>query len=778
MNEVLEFLKSLMKKRLLLLISLGTTTVVLSVIFIPLVIKSFTKPKKLADSVVMSAQELSVIVPEGAYNKTKTFEIRRISPSEIHTSLSTVFVSNLYSVVPSDGINEFAMTPITIRYRLPANLYLGDEYANVSIAYVPNTKEPIYRFYGGAYIQTDLSGAYLEAQVFHTSAIGLVAHVPEKQKLGLQLMKENTKSVEPVILLIPDVDRNFLGSVATSRQQVNFWAELFPNRTIMYFEYPIAGTKSKAYMDGYTQFSRTNGVSSYLFYEASKLAAELIRLSNLEFDIVAHGIGGIIARLAVEKYTQVKNVRKIVLVSTPCGGTNVVNPIYFGSFFYEKPGEVVARNFGTEKSIVDAARTHVLFYLESLGPIYREILPGGTAVKLLGNPRADIDYLTVTGDRPPMSISLAGTMLEKFYPELAYGDGVVSSDSAQFKGAEHFTAPGSFFDCYLSTEFQNKLKDFLRYEPPKVPEYQRDNYPERVPLAQVTEKLTVTPSTHTQRTRQNVTVPSSFKVASIATIKERISASDILNLYMIGSVLVYHHKDGLYVGQNRVFSGEIKYAHIVAGKLGVLSGSKAILYDGKNIKDMGTVLMPENCLDMLISEFGIYALTKTSKINLLRWSNQWEIIGQFDGEYARFADVDKPCFFTNSEVYKITDQAAELLVRSSDLSLKGRSLDLTSFYELENLIILGTRAYSLILYDKTNKSHQIIAEGWINPGQIVANDNWVVVFGGSSLMFFDLKNLRFRSEIQKLDGQVRGAALMGGSLYVLVDNRLDVLNLP
>ncbi len=778
MNRLLEFFKTFLKKRLLLLILLGTTGVVLSVIFGSFLIKSLTKPKRLADSLVTASQELSIVVPDGAYNKVRSFQIRRISSSEFNPSLASIFVSNVYNVAPSDGINEFAMTPITIRYRLPSNLYLGDEYANVSIAYVPNPKEPIYRVYGGAYVQMDQAGAYIEAQVFHTSMIGLIAHVPEKQKVGLQLISEKAKSIEPVLLLIPDIDRNFLGSITPgSAQQINFWAELFPNRTMMYYEYPIVATKSKAYMDSFTAFSRMNAINSYLFYEASRLAAELLRLSNLEFDIVAHGIGGIIARLAVEKYPQVKNVRKIVLVSTPSGGTNIVNPVYFGSFFYEKPSETVAKNFGTEKSVVDAAKTHILFYLESLGPIYREIIQSGVAINLLEKPRKEIGYLTVMGDRPPMSINFSGTLLEKFYPELASGDGIVTKEAVQIEGVELFVVPGSFFDCYLSPQFQSKIKDFLRYEIPKITEYRRDSYPERSPQAQVTEKIT-TKTSQPQQERQVVNIPTKYTNASLATIKERISASDVLNLYQIGSSVVYHRPNALYIGQNKFFTGEVKYVHSVGGKLGFISGSKAFLYDGASIKELGLIYQPERCLDILISETGMYALTKVDKINLLKWNNKWELLKQFDGEYAKFLDGNEPFALTNLEVYRITGNNVQLVMRASDIGLKERSIDLTCFYELGNFIFLGTRAYSLILYNKSDRTYKIVGEGWINPERIFSSKDWVIILGKSTIMFYDVKNMSFRSEIQRLEGEARGAALVGNNLYVLIDNRIDLLNLP
>ncbi|KUK02573.1 MAG: Uncharacterized protein XD45_1352, partial [Thermotoga sp. 50_64] len=428
---------------------------------------------------------LSIVAPDGTYGVRKSFVVKRIPRETLPQTISSVFVGDLYDVSPSDGVDEFAMRPIRIVYRLPRDLYLGADYANVRLAYVPDPGQPIYRVFGGASMGVDEKGPYVEAQAFHTSMIGLIADVPEKQKLGLQLLIERSKSTEPVLLLVPDMDRGFLGFVNSSHDSANFWIELFPNRTIMYYDYPIAGTRSVSYMNSFRSFAQTR-MPSYLLFEAEKLAMELVRLGNFDFDIVAHGVGAIIARLAVELHPEVKNVRSLVLVSPPNRGTNVVNPLYYGTLLYRKDSQVVASNFGVDRFMVDAMKSHLLYYLEALGPIYGEILTGSELLKKLdGTARKDVRYLVAVGNSPPASIDVGGTQLEVFYPELVAGkgDGVVSHNSAFLEGTQKLVLKGSFFDCYLDPVFHDTLKKFLAETRIEVPEYTEETYPERSPQA-------------------------------------------------------------------------------------------------------------------------------------------------------------------------------------------------------------------------------------------------------------------------------------------------------
>ncbi len=772
-EKIFELFKSVLKKKLILFIVVGSALVV-SIVFLGLRIfrKTFVANPEKSASIV--TQALNISVPEGAYNRPKSFEIKKISSSDLPYQLTSVFVSDVYDVSPVDKIEEFAMKPILIRYRLPKNLYLGEEYANIRLAYIPNISEPIYKTFGGAYIDVDDLGAYIEVEAFHTSTIGIVASVPQKQKLGLQLIKENSKSVEPVLMLIPDVDRSFLGFVpSTLKQEINVWSELFPNRTIMYYEYPVVETKSKSYMNGFKQFSIISEIKSFLLYEAEKLSAELLRLKSLEFDIVAHGMGGLIARLALERHPEIKNVRTVVLISTPNKGTNVVNPIYFGTLLFGKPSELIANNFGTDKSTIDSVKSHLLFYLESVGPLYTEILPSSKLLGLLGSPRKDVRYLCVVGNRPPMSINLKGTVLESFYPELAIGsDGVVTKQSASIDGVELFESDGSFFDCYLAPKFQQKLKEFLQYQPLKVPEYKVETYPERVAGARETE--TIPKSVQAWQ----IKVPNSFRIAQLMK-KTKTFNQQAIDIFRTGSKILIQLSSGLYDLNGKVFyRGDIQFAHVISGKLGFYSNKSAVIYDGNNISQISGVNLLENCVDFLAGDLGIFSVVKGAGLTLYKWDKDWKKVADLSGEYAKFVDGDSPLLLTNEAVYSLADGVIKKLVSSTDINIKGKSIDFTSCIKKDDLLILGLRSYSVVFFDLLSKKQLVAAEGWIDPAFVSQSDRYMLIGGSSSVLFFDHKNMILREEIQKFDGKVKKIVPVGKEVYALVDRRIEVYELP
>lgn len=776
-EKVLELLRTVIKKKLLLIIIAACGVTVL-VIFLGLTLfkKSFVaKPEK---SSSIMADALTISVPEGAYSRPKSFEIRRISSSNLSPQLASVFVSDVYDVSPTDKIEEFAMKPVLIRYRLPKNLYLGEDYANVRLAYIPNTSEPIYRVLGGAYIDMDETGAYVEVEAFHASTIGLVANVPEKQKLGLQLIKDNSKSIEPVLLLIPDVDKNFLGFVPSAmKQQINFWSELFPSRTIMYYEYPIVDTRSRSYMNGFRQFSRASGIDSFLLYEAEKLSGELLRLKSLEFDILAHGVGGVIARLALERHPEIKNVRSVVLVSTPNKGTNVVNPIYFGTLLFGKPSDLVATNFGTDRSTIDSMKSQLLFYLESIGPLYREISISSKLLSLLSSPRKDVKYLCVVGNKPPMSIDIKGTPLESFYPELAagVGDGVVTRQSAAIDGVELFESDGSFFDCYLSPAFQEKLKNFLQYQPPKVPEYRTETYLEKATGSRETETIPK-PVQSLQ-----IKVPSSFKIAQLMKRTKTIDQQQAIDIFKVGSKILVQRSGGLYdLNGKNLYQGEIRFAHVISNKLGFYSNKSVIIYDGSNISRVSGVNLLDNSIDFLAVDTGIFLITKGEKLVLYKWDREWKKMADLPGEYAKFVDGDTPIVLTNEAVYSLSTEPNLLkkLVSSSDVSVKGKSVDFTTCIKKDDLLVLGLRSYSVVFFNLSTKAQVIAAEGWIDPILAGEGDRYLLIAGNSSTLFFDQKNMALREEIQRFDGKLKRVLPLGKEVYALVDRRIEVYELP
>ncbi|WP_448524287.1 alpha/beta hydrolase [Pseudothermotoga sp.] len=731
---------------------------------------------------------LSIVVPDGAYGVRKTFVVKRVPRETLSQTISSVFVGDLYDVFPSDGVDEFAMRPIRIVYRLPKDLYLGAEYANVRLAYVPDPTQPVYRIFGGASIGLDEKGPYVEAQAFHTSMIGLIADVPEKQKLGLQLLIERSKSTEPVLLLVPDVDRGFLGFVNSSQGSANFWVELFPNRTVMYYDYPVAGTRSNSYMNSFRSFAQKN-IPSYLLFEAEKLAMELVRLRNFEFDIVAHGIGAIVARLAVELNPQVKNVRSLVLVSPPNKGTNVVNPLYYGALLYRKDSQVVANNFGIDRFVVDAMKSHLLYYLEALGPVYEEILTGSELLKKLdGTARKDVRYLVAVGSSPPASIDVGGTQLEVFYPELVAGkgDGVVSHTSAFLEVGQRLVLKGSFFDCYLDPTFHDALKKFLAETRIEVPKYKEETYPERSPQAQQTERI-VKPEQTSQATpaqtkkeetvQARVSLPTKFQRSELLTKVEILNLSGVLSVHFTLSRLFYVLKDGLYSDGKRLHPGNVRCVHAHKSGVGFVSDDRVYFFDGVKLVERAKI-DTANVEDVLVTENGVFALVRAKDgFAFARWENGWKVVQNVSGVYGRFVDGPSTLLMTNREIYEFSQGKLTKLLDASKLSIEGRSVDFTSCLLAFDLLLVGLRSYSLVVYDVKSGTYVWGAEGWIDPKEFLLLDNTVLIFGTFSLFVFDLSKLNLRSTYHSFPAAVEGVTVGADKIYILSQSRVEVYKL-
>lgn len=778
-----ELFLSIFKRRLLFI--LISTALCLVALFVFLKLYS-NRRVVVGKKIEEAAIPISVTIPDGAYSVRRTFLVKRIPRDSLPPSIANVFVGDLLEVTPSDGVDEFAMRPITITYRLPRDLYLGDDYGNVRIAYIPDITQPLYRVFGGAAMGLDERGPYVEVQAFHTSVFGLIADVPEKQKLGLRLLVERTKSIEPVLLLVPDIDRGFLGFVNSNRQGANFWMELFPNRTIMYYEYPVVSTRSKSYMDSFRSFAQKN-MPSFLLFEAEKLAVELTRLKNFEFDIVAHGIGAIIARLAVELHPEIKNVRSLVLVSPPNKGTNVVNPLYYGALLYKKDSSAVASNFGLDRFVVDAMKSHLLYYLEALGPIHREVLVGSDLLKKLeGTVRKDVRYLVAVGSSPPASIDVGRTQMELFYPELVAGkgDGVVSQDSAFLEGTQNVALRGSFFDCYLDPNFHEVLKKFLTQALTEIPRYREETYPERSPQAQQTEKVVqpqtgVRATTRTQQAEQaivqrRVILPSRFERSQLLVKLETLNLRNVVGIHSFKGKLYYVLADGLYSDGRRIHSGSVRYVHTVESGIGFVSGERAYFFNGTKITDLGKITLM-GVEDVLVTENAVFAILK-GRENLIfaRWENGWKEVQSLSGIYGKFIDGSTNLLMTNKEIYEVSGGRLRKIFDSSQLKLNGRSVDFKSCLLASDLLLLGLRGYSLAVYDLRTGTYTWGAEGWIDPERLVLANNMVLVQGASTLFVFDLPRLSLRDVYQSFPTRIDGLAAIGDRIYVLSESRVEV----
>ena len=773
-------LKSLLRRRFFLILLIIVSAVVALVFLFPY--EKFLSPSKHSTSTTEKA--LTIIAPPEAFGHEKSFSITKVTSEEIASFNGfSPFAGDIYSVTPSDGIDEFAVSPIKMRYYLPSKLYFGEQYANVRLAYIPLSASGVYRILGGAEIDMDEKGPYIEAQAFHASKIGLIADVPEKQLLGLSLINDNPESVEPVLLLVPGADANFIGYVSSLNSlKANFWSEAFPTRTIMYYSYPVSSTKSKLYVDGFKQFSREKGINSVILFEAEKLAAELKRLSGVEFDIVAHGIGGLIARAAIEMHPEIKNIRKIALLSVPNLGTNIPNPVYYGSLLYNKSSQVLSSIWNIEIPVIEGMKSHILTYIESIGPLYKEILPNSETLRMISSlqMRKDIEYLFASGSNPPMSIDVTGTELEKFYPELisTKGDGIVSHASALLKGANTAVFDGSFFDFYTSRTFFEKLKMFLKHTPPEVPPYESDSYPEKLPdKKSSSDQETYSEPASDESKEWIIKVPESFSFGNVMKEKSSIPANNLITAGMVNDTLYLVKEDGVYQGEKLLLSGYIRFFHRPGHNIISFldSNSRPVFIDTRGTHISEPINISNNIQDVLVTPTDIYAIVKNnSSLTVLRKSGErWEKLLNTRGEYGTFVDSSEGIFIvTNSEIYQMDNGTFLKLLDSSQIQYKNESVDFESCFRYGSILMVGLRTHSLIVFNLESKHYVRIAEGWVDAKKILQTASHIIIIGSKSMNFIDKTSMSLLEVTQPFNTQIEDAFVQSSDIYLIFKDHI------
>jgi len=499
-NKIVEYAKS---HRLMMIIILGAVVavVLLAVFFLPNLfndIKTIGEDSKDQQSVQTDVKDLSVTIPETAFPYPKSFIIENLAKDDLYNQIKSKgnFYGDIYELIPADGRNDLALEPMTLTYRFPTEFYFGKEYNNAELLYVENKENPVIKvFPGGNIILNENQQPVLETKAFHGSLIGIRIKNPTKPQWGLKKIIDKEDTLKPDILLVPGIDTNFTGFLPNTitnenPQGDNLWEITFPLRSIWSYRYPLSETRSPDYMREAENYFNRISRRSYLRFEAEKLA-EVIGSKNEEFDIIAHGVGGLIARYAVEKF-QLENVRKVVLISTPNSGTNIVNPSFL-NLLYGKDSQVLSQIYGMNADSIRYLNRNNMSYLENVNVFYTDILPDSETISLLeGSLREDIDYFFIAGDNPDFSADLEGTQFEKFYPENAKGkgDGIVSVFSSLFpvlneknSGLQNLTSrvfPFSFFDIFVQQETLQHIYSFLEegIETVEIPEYEDDTFRE------------------------------------------------------------------------------------------------------------------------------------------------------------------------------------------------------------------------------------------------------------------------------------------------------------
>ena len=713
---------------------------------------------------------VEIDVPPGAYPSEKLFRVEEISsdsPDYADYKALANFEGPIYKVYPSDGKDELALKPLKIRYRLDPQVYPGDEFVHFTLRYVTLGEPRVVGTLYGCEVVERNGIKYLEGTVFHASfVVGISFKKPEYADFGIKLLVDKPPTLKPSILIVPGIDQNFVGTIPNTftpenPSGSNIWEMLFPDRPIWVYKYPLLSTKPRNYMRAFERHQQTSPVPTYIDFEARRLAEELERLNRYTFDIIAHDIGGLIVRYALESNPNIKNVRSVVLVSTPNAGTNITNPVYF-STLYGKPPDVIAEAMGGSRVAISFITTHILSTFEKVNTYWREILPTGLSIRKLQSfgPRKDIRYLCIAGSTPPIETGIKGTELEKFYPELTdgKGDGFVSVESALMEEGKNLMFPYSFAELYLKGDVLNAIKDFLNegIKLPKIPKFKSDEFVETRVVKKKEEKPSVEPW-------KGYLLPD-LKEGEILKTAWKLETPDLGKPY--GSAdgwyyLVTH--DGVYVCNppnrwERELDGEVMAHNLYDDSMIVVTKKRVeVLRQGRIVDSWPLPAFTGNILDawfrpdgkgMMLLDVEGRLLLHFLKRNEIRYSST------VTSTYARLHG-------NGSEVFLITENS----VSSYDIETFKKKWTLNSSIMMKRLkikegalmrpldavrvgrdLFVLFKDYIIGVFDLYSYAAHVVAYGELGSKKLIKFDDFVFTVGENTLGGFDCagrRRLRF-----------------------------------
>ncbi|WP_126993799.1 hypothetical protein [Thermosipho globiformans] len=755
LNKVIEFLKSFYKRKVLfiLTISIVVIAVALSILLSRILSKNAIEIKPNQEITII--ENLHVNIPKGAFPYEKKFNLiplTKDSNPEIFSSAP--FIDVVYDVKAADGKTDFSYVPMTFRYYFPAKYFLGIDYNNVALAYIPDDGSA-FRVFPGCYIGYDEKGYFVEAKSFHSSKIGVVALTPKKQELGIKVLVEKL-SPEPAILIVPGTDRNFKGYFKSDESSdLNFWSVAFSNRTIMLYNYPLYEVRSKLYQDMVTDYFKRSELKSYIEFEAERLATELKRFKNFKFDIVAQDIGGLIVTYTLLLHPEIDNIRRIAFVSVPFKGTNISNPVYFASLLYGKNPSALSKVYNLDDNVISSVQTHIFTYLETVNTYWNEILPNSRLLKKFEKFKFpdSVKVVSFMGTRPPLGIDITGSGLAKFYPELikGQGDGIVSVDSAALDGVQLVQIDGDAYTFYSKSEFIEKLKEFFTFDEIKVPEYKDDTYREYVSQTEKEKEVYL-----------SKLIPYRF---SGATISDSIVVEPEEKLDYPGNQIAIYKSvvytggpDGLFANGTKLMDGPILNLKETFDGVSFRTANEIYFYSPAIKKKYNIVYVS----DFLATAEGVYTAVQAGEM-ISFWDPRGNKIVDLKGQYGRIkVDNNYLIFYTNKQIYV---PKLELLLNVPDL--ENKSIDISDAIIYKNEVLSVTRSYGFLFFDIGTTEGNYVGEGWIGNIKIHHVANYFLTIGKNFITIIDIPERRVLKIIEKLDFDVINSATDGKYLYLV-----------
>jgi len=732
-------------------------TIVIILIGIIALLRPKTPEATLSEG-TQTVENLVISIPVGAFPYEKSFKIKVVPEASMQGVLNTRnFVSSIYELIPSDGRYDMATMPINVKFYFPSTL-IGSNDSN-AIAFASLSSDgKVYNIIPGSFIDKDARGYYVEANFFVVPRwLGVVSVPGRTLRTGVQEVYR-TISGYPPLLIIPGSDSNFSGYYESSKvTPLSTWQVVFPDRSIYVYRYPLNEPRSYDYTRAYKTFKESNPLPSSIVFEAERLAQELKRFPDYQFDVLAHEIGGLILYYCLATHPEIKNIRKVAYISTPFYGTNVTDPRLATSVYASKPN-AASLLYNLPENVVAALQGYLKSYIESVNVYYSDILPNAEFLKRLQflPYRTDIPTIAYMGNTPPLSIDVTESLLEKFYPEMVInlGDGVVTKNSARLPYMTLKILNGSWNDFYSSEVFLEDIKKFFDYKLPEVPAYKDDTFAENVK----TDKEKLFERFIVEQYGEEFSTDN-WKIGDNPYIKFLRSYDFPGNQVAVYGGIIYTADDnGLYVGGTKIW--EERITSLKESVDGISYGTQSKVYF-RRLSDVISYEQSPSDDFLALKDVVIFAKPRSdNKVDF--FDNTGNVLATLRGVYGKVIyDGKEILFLTNREVYRYyygIKYTAPVGVM--------RSYDITYAIVFEDYIIATTRAYGLLVFDKLG-NYKYVGEGWIGNIGLYASGNYIVAVGDSFITLIDFEKRSIIRIVEDVSGIVYDATIFEDKLYLI-----------
>lgn len=785
-DAIRKIILSLLKRRVLLVITL--TGLVAGLVFLFLA-RGHLGGGAVETEVVLgraTVGNLEIFLDPGTFATRKTLRIRAVRGREA-ASLRQIgsFDGEFYELIPSDGNYDMPSNPLRVRYYIP-NYSEGLYWTFASI----DPDAQTYNLLPGGFIRRDRNrGFYIESYLFVLPRwLGVTTVAGKTVRSGFEKVRELVTD-EPALLVVPGSDLNFAGIVELGKiSSAPLWERIFPKRSIFVYRYPLAEVRPRNYVEQYESFT-TSGFRNEITYHAEQVAnflrSSMVEKPELQFDILAHEIGGLIVYYCLAKHRDITNVRRVAYLSVPFLGTNLANTALV-SKIYGTEVEFAEPIYRTSATTFSNLRIYLKSYLETVGAYYSDLAPRSEftrEVEMLKDPqmssRLGRSVAVYMGSSGPLSIDVSGSALEDLFPELTAnrGDGLVTVDSASFPftspdvpPAEVVkTFPGAWNSFYTSKEFVDELVQFFKYEPPELPDFTNDQFAERAgDSIQKSLERFVGLEEGVRFKVSEWKLSDNPKLSFVGRLE--IPGTQIA---VLGNVVYTADETGLYVGGSKIWEGPIR--NLKTSEDGVSYGTMDRVIFRKLTETVEYEVQRADDY-LALRRFAVFAVPKAN--NWYEFTDErGNLLARLWGTYSKVLyDGDEIIFLTNRELYRlqygIKYRAPLPKVRTKPSGeeeiVDPRSYDMTYAIGVEDLIVATTRAYGLLVFDKSGNFFYT-GEGWVGNLGLYQVGKYVIAVGSNFVTVVDVEKREIDRIVQNIRAMVYDAAISGDKLYLMTN---------